>query len=499
MTTIQTTPPTDLASYRTAADAQDDAGDIYPAPAFPYAVAQRLIDDLFTHDGNPTLVRWRSGFWLYTGTCWRPADADNFDVKAPLWQRLEKVHYIQDDDTKAWAPTTAKVSNLLEPLAIRTRLADTTTAPAWLDEDHTGMRPAARELTPMHNGLLERTTGRLHPHTPALFSLWSLPFDYEPTATAPTWKKFLDETFAHDPAAADLLQEYAGYLVSGRTDMHKALMLIGPPRAGKGIISGILQSLMGTANVASMSFHDLSSEFGLASLIGKPLAVVEDARGAGNSRSGLEVERLLNIIANDTVSVNRKNRDYFSGRLGTRMLLVSNEVPRLKDSSGAILTRFSMVRLKHSVAPDKQDPHLSDMLAEELPGIFNWALDGLARLNDAGKFSTPATAEELHDVMKDMAQPLKMFLDDSPRFTVTGDERDFVALKDLHRAYRAWADQVGRTASNQETFRRDLCAAVPEITSKNTAYGGVPRRDRWVFGMQDAERPYTPYTGGFSQ
>ncbi|HAT1137368.1 TPA: hypothetical protein I8W03_001379, partial [Corynebacterium striatum] len=90
----------------------------------------------------------------------------------------------------------------------------------------------------MNNGILDFRTRKFRPsHTPALFTTWHLPFDYDPHAECPTFEAFLNSIFEHDPAGRKTVQEFAGYAVSGRTDLQKALVIIGPARGGKGTLS----------------------------------------------------------------------------------------------------------------------------------------------------------------------------------------------------------------------------------------------------------------------
>lgn len=454
---------------------------VYPSPAQPMQVARRLVDDLFTTGGLSTLVYWRGDWWKWDQTAWRLLD-DELDVKEPLWYRLEEVTYLdKEDDVKAWAPTTAKIHNLMEPLAIRSRIPGTLDAPAWLD--NTGHPPAATVIS-MQNGLLNLETKELATHSPRFFNTWALDFDYDPAATCPVWDGFLSEVFAHDPAAAHLLQEYVGYLISGRTDMHKALLIVGPRRGGKGTISRTVQQLVGVANCVSPSLSSLGSEFGLASLIGKPLAVVEDARADDDRRNNATVERLLNIIGEDAVSINRKNKDYWDGTLPTRFMLFSNETPRFLDSSGAITSRFISVRLKASFEANP-DTELGAKLRRELPGIFNWALAGLERLERQGRFTIPETMAEMTDLMSDLSSPVMRFLDE--KFTVTGGDEDTRTVTEVFANFKAWAEDQEMKTMNRDTFIQRVLAAQPSVSFKNTALPGQSKT-RLFFGLK--EKPW---------
>lgn len=83
------------------------------------------------------------------------------------------------------------------------------------------------------NGLLRIQDRALLPHGPEFFNLVSVPFAYDPDATAPTWERFLAQLWPDDPDTIAALQEWFGYVLSGRTDQQKILLIVGPPAPAK--------------------------------------------------------------------------------------------------------------------------------------------------------------------------------------------------------------------------------------------------------------------------
>ena len=103
------------------------------------------------------------------------------------------------------------------------------------------------------------------------------------------------------------------------------MLLIGPTRSGKGTIARVLTALLGKGNVAGPTLASLGTNFGLSPLIGRPLAVVSDARLAGANVHQI-VERLLSISGEDLLTIDRKYRDPWSGEPLSRFLILSNEL-----------------------------------------------------------------------------------------------------------------------------------------------------------------------------
>src|SRR5262249_30849542 len=141
------------------------------------------------------------------------------------------------------------------------------------------------------------------------------------------WLKFLGEVFPDDQPSIDCLQEWFGYLVTSDTSQQKILGLLGATRGGKGTVTRVIQRLVGDRGYVAPRIDSFGSQFGLAGMIGKSVAVIPDARvGAKTDRAAL-TERLLSISGEDTQTVPRKFLGDWVGRLGVRLVYVSNVLP----------------------------------------------------------------------------------------------------------------------------------------------------------------------------
>jgi putative DNA primase/helicase len=318
------------------------------------------------------------------------------------------------------------------------------------------------------NGLLDIATRELHPHTPLYFGCVSVPFDYQPDAPPPDeWLGFLDELWPQDDRAIDVLGEWFGYVISGRLDLHKILLMVGPTRGGKGVIARILAALLGRRNVCGPTLSSLGGEFGLAPLLGKSLAVISDARFAGKN-GNIVVERLLSISGEDTLTVNRKYREQWSGKLPTRLHVISNELPRLGDASSAIVGRIVLLPLTRSWL-GKENYELERNLEREFPGILNWSLAGLRRLtlDNDNRFTQVESADEAIIAMRDLASPESAFV---RKRCETGANKE-VVVDAIYSAFKGWCDDNGHQKPTKQTFGRNLRAAFPQVRIKRPRDG----------------------------
>lgn len=447
-----------------------------PSPNNPLAVA-RIIAGEHEHDGALTLRHWRGAWSGWTGARWTETETNA--VKAELYKRLEGCVYRDaKKEVVPWLPSKTKMSNLLEALEAVTHLSEEINPPSWVTSRKGDPRG---QCVACANGILSVHDRELAPLTPRYFNTVAVPFDYKPEAEEPArWLQFLNEVWPGDPDAITALQEWFGYVLSGRTDLQKMLMLIGPSRSGKSTIARVLKELVG--DVAGPTLASLGTDFGLASLLGKPLAVISDARLGRGQHVQVVIERLLSISGEDILDINRKYREPWTGTLGTRLMLISNELPQFPDESGAIGNRFVVLTMTQSFL-GRENHKLTSQLLAELPGILKWALDGLDRLTERDAFTKPASSEDATKVMRDMVSPISAFIREhceiGPGYVV--------AVNDVWEAWKTFAEDSGISKSTRPLLGRNLRTAVPSITacqpratdgSRYRAYQGIRLLER---------------------
>ena len=282
--------------------------------------------------------------------------------------------------------TEALVRNVME--ALRSLLLvgerDCRDMPAWVGGEHPDW-PAA-DVLPTRNALVHLSSAveggadPTCPPTPGLFSGFCVENDYEPDYRPPAaWLAFLDDVFPDDQESIDALQEYLGYCLSSDTKHQKMLMMCGALRSGKGTIDRVSTRVIGSANRVGATLHDLDGNFSLSGWIGKQVAVITEARVSMRTDTAAVASRLLAISGEDEISIDIKYRNPWSGRLGTRVVVIANDVPALVDPSMALVNRFIFLHFKESFL-GRENLGLGDKLMAEVPQILNWCIRGLGGL-----------------------------------------------------------------------------------------------------------------------
>ena len=417
----------------------------------PYDTAR-----LFQRGLAVPLRHHRGGFFEWSGCAWLEADEDG--LRARLYAFLDQCWSITSKGgLQAVKPNAQMVGAVLDALRAAAQLDASIEPPAWLDGAY---RQPPHTLVACANGLMHLPTRMLLAHTPSYFNHNALDFAYDPNAPKPQqWLNFLNQLWDDDLQAVDTLQEIFGYALTPDTSQQKAFALIGPKRSGKGTIARILVAILGVRNCAAPTLAGLGTNFGLAPLIGKRVAVISDARLSRRVDQHVIAERLLSVTGEDAITIDRKYKSAWTGQLRARFLILSNELFRLADASGALASRFILLMLTKSFY-GQEDSKLTAKLMTELPGILNWAIAGWARLERRGYFQQPESAKEAVEQLEDLASPIGAFVreccDIGAAHSIPGDS--------VFLAWKIWCLEQGRDhPGTKQSFGRDLKAAQPGL------------------------------------
>lgn len=462
----------------------DTEGRLRLSTRFTKPTAQAFIREHYTAAGRPLLWHFAGRFYRWIKSVNRYEPVEDAVIAAQMGDFLATAH--EANPHRDIGPFPANVRNIqaaVKALELETILPATLVPP---------FRTDTREPSHLIHGKtcnFDIDSRECSEVDPAIFNLASLDYDPNPAAPEPRqWLQFLHQIWPDDIASQQLLQQWFGYCLTKDISYHKAMLWIGPPRTGKGTASRVLKSVLGHTAVTPSTTSGLSSNFGLSALINRRLCIVGDARFGTNKNGAGDIfaERILAITGGDGVNVDRKYVGNDTVELNTLFLLMTNVPPKFEDISNALVSRFLVLSFSVSFL-GREDHQLEQRLQRELPGILNWSIDGLSRLQEIGRFIQPTSGEEIIETLKNLANPITEFVREHCEFKMGG----WVTCATLRNSFNLWANQNELRTLDPKNFSLNLKAAFPQIGSpkQGNKESNMQRKYIGITLKPDAPRP----------
>ena len=438
------------------------------AKADPRDVAEQIIAANRHADGSGR-IRWHNGRMLLWSDGRYVAQGKQADSAFVTNAMAERYTFIGQNHA----------SNVVNHMRALTILPADTKQPSWLGSNPWRVADcfATRDSIIHLPSFVDGNHNYRIDATPAYFSTVATGYSWrDDNPGCPAWLEFLSQLWPHDEQSIETLQMWLGYCLTADVSQHKALFMIGPKRSGKGTICSVAEHLIGEGNTSSPTVGALAKDFGLESSLGKSLAIVGDARLSKRADQATIVETILSVTANDKIDVNQKGIKAESTRMPIKLMLCSNELPRLADASGVIASRLLVLRMTKSFF-DVEDTQLFAKLRGELPGILQWAITGWAKLQKRGRFTQPDSGHAMQKQIAELASPVASFVGLHCKLA----PRAKVETQALFANWRAYCDRTGHQPGSDATFGRDLMAAYPAIARRQKRADG--RRAYFYLGM----------------
>ncbi|NEW09739.1 hypothetical protein GK047_27845 [Paenibacillus sp. SYP-B3998] len=398
-------------------------------------------------------------FFLYEHGVWRPLPDKQ------LHRMLFRM--IEEEQPGVWRP--AWESGYMATLA---RLAK-----------HVAEFDANKVHLNLTDGMFNTETFELEEHNPDFHSSIQTPIEYGPDAQCPRFLRFLNEIFQGDLQVIKVVQEIMGYCCTAETRAHKMFIFVGIGSNGKSVLLEIIEHLCGKQNVSHVAMNELSQPFSRAELVGKLLNVSSENEF---SEKGLNTQQIKSITAGDMIRVENKHEKGFSYRPVCKLLFGMNALPTTLDKSHGFFRRLVIVPFQRVFKGAEVDKMLVEKLLEELPGIFNFAMEGLRRLRERNfDFTESKAISQAISSYKSEQNPVIPFVSD---FVVQGTESERVGKNELFDRFQTWCRQQGETdfASKSARDRRVFWSAFRNALLE----AGLPMPDerpsdgvRYLYGL----------------
>ena len=302
------------------------------------------------------------------------------------------------------------------------------------------------------------------------YSTIRIDYPFDGTKDAPIWIKTLEEIFQNDKNKIELLQEFFGYCITPDISQKKALLLIGESDSGKSTILNILRLMLGAKNCSSVPLKYLSHPQYTPMMINKMVNIDADV-----SKDAQSYEAEFKIVTSgEPISCNQKFVETFEFVPRCKIILAANIFPKISDHSNAFYNRLILIPCDRIFREEEKNRNLVKQLTPELPGILNWAIKGLIRLNERGMFPQHDFMKEAVQELEDENNPTNIFFDEHIEVKI-GDDI-WIEKMDLYDKYKKWCEETKHYCLTRARFGACVYKKYHKETPKNTMLHNIGKR-----------------------
>lgn len=265
------------------------------------------------------------------------------------------------------------------------------------------------------NGVYDFDTNEFLDFSPEYVITNKINYNYVPDAYSEIVDHTLDKLACNDKQIRQLLEEVIGYTFYRRNELRKAFILIGDKANGKSTYLDMIKTLLGDDNTTALDLKDLGDRFKTAELFGK-LACIGDDIGDEFIPNPASFKKLT---SGDRLTVEKKGQDPFDFNSYAKLLFSANNIPRIKDKSGAVITRLIIIPFNATFSSDDPDydPYIKYKLrtSDSMEYLIQLGIRGLKRVLENQKFTTSKKVQKELEEYEENNNPVILFFKENPK------------------------------------------------------------------------------------
>ena len=323
-------------------------------------------------------------------------------------------------------------------------------------------------LIAFRNGIYNIDTNSLEPFNPEIVITNKIPWDYNPNAESKLVDEVLDRLSCNEEEIRYSLEEVAGACLyrSATIGGGKCAVLVGDKHNGKSTYLHMIESMLGKDNYSAVDMGELKDRFSTIMMFGKLANIVADT------------STLKKMVTGEVVKAEQKGSPAINFTPYAMHIYSANDIPRMKDRTGAMQRRLLLLPLNGKFTADSPDydPAIRYKLgqAEHMEYFIQCALDGLTDLLDKKAFRIPAQVKEKLAEYEVENNPVLSFIEDQGKESIVNELTD-----DVFTRYQVFCAENGLQAGSKLTFSKQINRVLGTVSKQSWVNG----KNRKIFQL----------------
>lgn len=322
------------------------------------------------------------------------------------------------------------------------------------------------------NGVYDVAHEVMVPPSPDLILTNRIEHNFNPAAYSELMDSTLNKLACQDKDIRALLEECVGYCFYRRNELGKAFILTGDKSNGKSTFLDVVAAILGEDNISTLDIKELGDRFSTSMMFGKLANIADDI--GDDFLQGTQVSVFKKVVTGNRIKAERKGQDPFEFSPYVKILASANEIPRMKDKTGAVLRRLVIIPFNATFSKDDPDyrPFIKYdlMQPEALEYMIALGMEGLKRVISNRAFTVPTLVQEQLDEYEESNNPIIAFLKD-----VELSELENEPTSDVYRRYNLLCTENSLQAMSAIAFTKQLCRRCGFTLTRKRVDGEIKR------------------------
>ena len=322
------------------------------------------------------------------------------------------------------------------------------------------------------NGIYDIANDVMVPPSADLILTNRIEHNFNPAAYSELMDSTLNKLACQDKDIRALLEECVGYCFYRRNELGKAFILTGDKSNGKSTFLDVVTAILGEDNISTLDIKELGDRFSTSMMFGKLANIADDI--GDDFLQGTQVSVFKKVVTGNRIKAERKGQDPFEFAPYVKILASANEIPRMKDKTGAVLRRLVIIPFNATFSKDDPDfdPYIKTKLSkpEPLEYLIALGVKGLDRVLHNKGFTVPTLVQEQLDEYEESNNPIIAFLKD-----VELSELENEPTSDVYRRYNLFCTENSLQAMSAIAFTKQLCRRCGFTLTRKRVDGEIKR------------------------
>ena len=277
---------------------------------------------------------------------------------------------------------------------------------------------------------------------------YRLDYDYDPSATAPLFEKFLDRVLP-DKGLRKLIFQYIGYVFLPHLNLEKILFLFGGGANGKSVLLNVIIALIGPEQCCEYSLEGLTGSEYQRAMLGNFLLNVST-----ETSTRLGADMFKKLASREALPARHPYGRPFNVKDYATSIFAMNELPKEVEQTDGFFRRFAVVPFDVRIPDDEQNPNLArEIIESEMSGVLNYVIEGVESLVAEGTFDIPPVVRGMGAKFRQDSDSVLAYLEEGVYKIST---TNWKPLKEMYTSYREFCQDGGYRPVSKTTFSQRL-------------------------------------------